>query len=251
DLRRFAILFRRMTQIDDYLDVFEREGIRVTLPPTRLFLDRRAPVDLVAVLRAIAYPFDRGAMISAARTPYFALTDEEIAQPSDAWSSFTRTIDGYVAASNQLTTSEMIDLLVHTSCIEAIYDAAADGQRLRRHLDHVRAIAFDYQQNIGGSLRQFVDEIARRRDEPEESEPLLIDDDENAVRILTVHTAKGLEFDTVIIPDMTFGVGENEKSQIFAVDEPKSFVMRKPDSLSARYRSSSGEPLRDIAKQRE
>jgi len=48
------------------------------LPPTRLFLDRRAPVDLIAVLRAIAYPFDRGAEISAARTPYFALTDEEI-----------------------------------------------------------------------------------------------------------------------------------------------------------------------------
>src|SRR5205807_2479983 len=78
DFRRFAILFRRMTQIDDYLDVFDREAIPYVLPPTRMFLDRRAPVDLLAVLRAIAFPFDRGAMISAARTPYFGLTDEEI-----------------------------------------------------------------------------------------------------------------------------------------------------------------------------
>ncbi len=78
DLQRFAILFRRLTRLDDYLDTLRRHGIDFVLPPTRLFLDRRAPVDLLAVLRAIAYPFDLGAQISAARTPYFALTDVEI-----------------------------------------------------------------------------------------------------------------------------------------------------------------------------
>ncbi|MGZ8867859.1 MAG: UvrD-helicase domain-containing protein, partial [Thermoanaerobaculia bacterium] len=75
DLRRFAILFRRTTKLDDYLDTFDRYGIDYVLPPTKAFLERRAPVDAVAVLRAIARPFDRGAEISAARTPYFALTD--------------------------------------------------------------------------------------------------------------------------------------------------------------------------------
>ncbi|HEX8616868.1 MAG TPA: UvrD-helicase domain-containing protein, partial [Thermoanaerobaculia bacterium] len=80
DLQRFAILFRRLTKLDDYLDTLDRHGIAYVLPPTRMFLDRRAPVDLLAVLRAIAYPFDRGAQISAARTPYFGLTDLEIAE---------------------------------------------------------------------------------------------------------------------------------------------------------------------------
>src|SRR4029077_20780151 len=80
DLRGYALLFRRTTKLDDYLDVFERRGIPYALPPTRLFLDRPAPVDLLAVVRAIAFPFDRGAEISAARTPYFALTDNEIAR---------------------------------------------------------------------------------------------------------------------------------------------------------------------------
>ncbi|HEX7808332.1 MAG TPA: UvrD-helicase domain-containing protein, partial [Thermoanaerobaculia bacterium] len=76
DLQRFAILFRRLTKLDDYLDILDRYGIDYVLPPTRLFLDRRAPVELVAVLRAIAYPFDLGAQISAARSAYFALTDD-------------------------------------------------------------------------------------------------------------------------------------------------------------------------------
>src|SRR5204862_7751143 len=56
DLRRFAILLRRMSRLDDYLDALDRHRIRYVLPPTRQFLERPAAVDLVAVLRAIAYP---------------------------------------------------------------------------------------------------------------------------------------------------------------------------------------------------
>jgi ATP-dependent helicase/nuclease subunit A len=284
DFRRYAILFRRMTQIDDYLDVFDREGVPYVLPPTRMFLDRRAPVDLLAVLRAIAFPFDRGAMISAARTPYFGLTDEEIvlgagvipsvsegpgraggarnddssaAPPprpladargdNSAWDSFVAAIRGYSAG----TVSELIDLVIANTKIEAVYDAAADGERSKRHLDHVRAIAFDYDRTTGGSVRQFVDEIERRRGEPDEMEPSLIDDNENAVRILTVHAAKGLEFDTVIIPDLSFSAGGSESTQIFTVEDPKSLVMCTPDSLSGRFRFSGGEKLKDIGGLRE
>ncbi|MBK5258035.1 MAG: UvrD-helicase domain-containing protein, partial [Thermoanaerobaculia bacterium] len=52
DLQRFAILFRRLTKLDEYLDTFDRYGIDYVLPTTRAFLDRRAPVDILAVLRA-------------------------------------------------------------------------------------------------------------------------------------------------------------------------------------------------------
>ena len=249
DFRQFAILFRRMTIIDDYLDVFDREGVPYVLPPTRMFLDRRAPVDLLAVLRAIAFPFDRGAMISAARTPYFALTDDEIVGAGDAWRQFEQTIAAY--APHHGTITELIDRVVATTNIEAVYAAAADGDRSIRHLDHIRAIAFDFDHSSGGSVRQFVNEISRRRSEPDEVEPSLIDDDENAVRILTVHAAKGLEFDTVIIPDLTFSTGNSESTELFIVDEPqKSLVMRAPDSLSAFYRYSGDERLKDIAKRR-
>lgn len=236
DLRRFAILFRRLTKIDDYLDTFDRYGIDYVLPPTRLFLDRRAPVDLIAVLRAIAYPFDRGAEISAARTPYFALTDEEIASgvlaESDAWRSYRETLDAYRAQSQHLTVSQLIDRVIGTTDIETVYDAAADGERSKRHIEHVRAIAFEYDRKIGGSVRQFVDEIARRRAEPDEVEPSLLDDSRNAVRILTVHGAKGLEFDTVILPDLVFPI---KGPEIFITEEPKALVMRgQHETLNAR-----------------
>ena len=258
NLKRFAILFRRMTRIDDYLDVFDRHGIEYLLPPTRMFLDRRAPVDLLAVLRAIAYTFDRGAQISAARTPYFALTDEEIvsgylsddATAAAAWRSFEAAIARFRDHARALTVTQLIDLIVDTTRIEAVYQAAAGGERSLRHLDHLRAIAFEYDQKIGGSVRQFVDEIARRRAEPDEMEPLLADESKNAVRILTVHAAKGLEFDSVILPDLAFSTG-SEGTQIFTVEEPKSLVLCAPDSLSAQFRFIGDEKLKRIATRRE
>jgi ATP-dependent helicase/nuclease subunit A len=250
DLQRFAILFRRLTKLDDYLDALERHDIDYVLPPTRLFLDRRAPVDLIAVLRAIAYPFDRGAEISAARTPYFALHDEEIVRNADEYASFLTSLAAYREASRHLTVSQLVEHIIGATNIEAVYDAAADGERSKRHLEHLRAITFEYDQKLGGSVRQFVDEIDRRRADPDEMEPSLADESRNAVRILTVHAAKGLEFETVILPDLDFPL---KSAEFFTVEEPRALVMRgQMETLSARYRRTPDAlPLKEIGKLRE
>ena len=252
DLQRFAILFRRLTILDDYLDTFRRHGIDFVLPPTRSFLDRRAPVDLLAVLRAIAYPFDTGAQISAARTPYFALTDVEIVESGETWRAYGEAIERLRAAASHLTVSELIDLVIATASIEEMYDATTDGERHRAHIERVRAIAFEYDQQIGGSVQQFVDEIARRRSEPEEMEPSLIDESQNAVRIMSVHAAKGLEFETVIVPDLGFNSSGSEGLQLFAVESPRHLVLAgRAVSISANFCMADGEPLRKIAKLRD
>jgi ATP-dependent helicase/nuclease subunit A len=284
DLRRYALLFRRTTKLDDYLDVFDRRGLAYALPPTRLFLDRPAPVDLLAVLRAIAFPFDRGAEISAARTPYFALTDDEIMRgvlevasaeapplteasplretlqseegsnapniPNDTYAQFKTTLNSLRTAANHLTVAQLIDLVVRTSSIEAVYAAAADGTRSLRHLEHLRGLAFGYDQRTGGSIRQFVDEITHRRGgEPDEMEPSLVDEASNAVRILTVHTAKGLEFDTVILPDLEFSV---KSAELFLVENPRSLVLRgQVETLSSHYGRAGTMPLKEIGSLRE
>jgi ATP-dependent helicase/nuclease subunit A len=258
DLRRFAVLFRRLTRLEDYLDTFDRHGIEYVLPPTKAFLERRAPVDAVAVLRAIGFPFDLGAEISAARTPYFALTDEEIAEgvvgENEGWQSYRETLEAYRAAARQLTVAGLLDLLASTADIEAIYSVTADGRRARRLLEHLRALAFEYDQKIGGSVRQFVDEIDRRRGEPDEMEPSLADDDSNAVRILTIHAAKGLEFETVILPDLAFPMKVAGAQNLFTVEErEKSLVMTgRAQSLSAHYRfTPSGLRVKTVAGERD
>ncbi len=257
ELNRYAILFRRLSKLDDYLDTFDRYGIDYVLPPTRAFLDRRAPVDLLAVLRAIAYPFDRGAEISAARTPYFALTDEEIAEGviagHPAWARYTSLLDRYRKEARHLSVTGTIDLVVESSGIEAVYAMSADHRRSLRHLEHLRAIAFTFDQKAAGSVGQFVAEIGRRRNEPDEMEPSLADDDTMAVRILSVHAAKGLEFDTVILPDLSFPSGGNDSMHIFAVEEPRSLVVTgQAQTLSAQFRFTNAQTtLKSVGRERD
>jgi ATP-dependent helicase/nuclease subunit A len=248
ELRRYAILLRRTAKLDDYLDAMQRYGIAYVLPPTRLFLDRPAAVDLVAVLRAIAYAFDRGAEISAARSPYFALTDDEIVAGGAAMDAVRASLDALREASRHLTVAQLIEHVLATTNIEAVYAASADGDRALRHLEHLRAIAFTYDRRIGGSVRQFVDEVAQRRRDPEEMEPSLLDDSSDAVRIMTVHAAKGLEFDTVILPDLSFSVRPQE---LYAVESPRSLVMRGQFETLSAWRDAGGRTLRDIGKARE
>jgi ATP-dependent helicase/nuclease subunit A len=248
ELRRYAILLRRTAKLDDYLDALQRYGIAYVLPPTRLFLDRPAAVDLVAVLRAIAYAFDRGAEISAARSPYFALTDDEIVASGEAMMAVRASLDALREASRHLTVAQLIEHVLATTNIEAVYAASADGDRALRHLEHLRAIAFTYDRRIGGSVRQFVDEVAQRRRDPEEMEPSLLDDSSDAVRIMTVHAAKGLEFDTVILPDLSFSVRPQE---LYAVESPRSLVMRGQFETLSAWRDAGGRTLRDVGKARE
>jgi ATP-dependent helicase/nuclease subunit A len=248
-LKSFALLFRRLTKLDDYLDVFQERGIDVVLPATKLFLDRPAAVDLLAVLRAIAYPFDRGAEVSAARSPYFALTDFEVATGAPAMQAVRDSLARFRDAARRVTVSQLVELAVETCGIEKLYAAAADGARSLRHLEHLRSIAFTYDQKIGGSVRQFVDEITRRRIEPDEAEPSLVDEAGDAVRILSVHAAKGLEFETVILPDLEFNVGSQE---LFLVEEPRHLVMTgQVATLNAHYTRVDGRPLCDIGSERE
>ena len=136
DLRRFALLFRRKRRIDAYLDVFDRRGLKYVVPPMGLFLDRPAAVDLLTVLRSIAYRYDVGAHVSAARTPYFALTDREITagilgSDSPAWKAAMGSLESFRDAARHLTVTGLIDHVIRTSGIESVLQAPREGARSR------------------------------------------------------------------------------------------------------------------------
>jgi ATP-dependent helicase/nuclease subunit A len=260
DLRRFAILLRKATHLATWVDALERAGIDSIAPPAESLFESRSVVDLLAVLRAIAVPFDRAAEISAARSSLFALDDDEIAAffaegrragEAPAWDAFRTALENYRALAGTLTPSELIELLIRDSGVEQAWRAMRRGDEPLDDLARFRAAAAAFDRSPGGSLREFVEEIIRRRSEPSDSGAPPPPRDVNAVRILTVHASKGLEFDTVIIPDLGGGSGR-EGAEVAAVDSVSSLVVSGPAStLSGTYRESGGRTLREIVRERE
>ncbi len=206
----FAILLRKMTDVDAVLDALDRAGIEYALPRNTPLLDRRAAIDLLALLRAIAAPHDRAAEISAARGPWFALTDQEIAadyllresggQPEDSpWQEFRRVLWSWRDRARRQSVAETLEMVVAERGIETTLRLVRHGEEMLRDLEALRDVARTFDRDGGGSLALFVDDMLRRR-EGGELDQAVLEEGAPGVKILTVHASKGLEFGTVILP---------------------------------------------------
>ncbi|MFN2442003.1 MAG: UvrD-helicase domain-containing protein [Thermoanaerobaculia bacterium] len=233
----FAILVRKMTTIDAYLDALDAAGIEYVLPRNRSIFDRRAAIDLLAVLRAVAAPFDRGAAFSAARSPYFALTDDEIAaaflakesgsaaDPESPHERFRRQMRRWSDCAGWMTVEQIAEAIIDESGIGILYRLQPRGEN---HLDDLEAfleLARDFDRSVGASLPVFVEEMLRRGEGGESSEPAIIDENAGGVRVLTVHAAKGLEFGRVILPELACTMAGDQLS-VFRLSVPERLYFK-------------------------
>jgi ATP-dependent helicase/nuclease subunit A len=98
---------------------------------------------------------------------------------------------------------EAVERFVEASPLLAIAAAARDGEQRVANLRKLGRDAAEAAERDGRPLADVVREIVGRRTRVEgDSESSLADVDVEAVRILTIHKAKGLEFDVVVIGDL-------------------------------------------------
>ncbi len=238
-----AILLRKMTDVDAIVDALARAGIDYVLPRNSNVLERRSAIDLLAVLRALASPFDRGAEFSAARSPLFGLTDQEIASDlllremgegpdgDTPWKRFGTTLSRWRSRAARMSVSETLDMVIGESGIEAVFRLLRRGEEMLRDLDLVRDLGRGFDREIGGSLALFADEMLRRRDGAE-GEQAVLEQKARGVRILTIHASKGLEFGTVILPTLGSGTASDTLS-VFTLETPPRLYMKGRLSTAA------------------
>ncbi len=77
------------------------------------------------------------------------------------------------------------------------------GQQVLANVGRVLDLARRYEAGGGRSFRGFVETLDREAERRNASESPLIEPEAEGVRLMTVHTAKGLEFPIVLLADMT------------------------------------------------
>lgn len=182
-----AILVRKSNTGEQIAAALAEAGIPSVMSGGRGFFNAQEVIDLINYLAVLANPTDRIAFAAVLRSPFFAWSDDDLLndRPPPAFPQ-RALID---ESSPELFLVQALDASGYCESLAPERQANVD-KFLRIVRDEWRAGP--------RSLRAFLDEIAAMRAaSAEKSAPQ--PDADDAVRILTVHASKGLEFPVVFL----------------------------------------------------
>ena len=219
--KHVAILLRKLTDVHYYLEPLRRRGLHYVVEGERHFYAVQEIIDAVNLLRAIDNPHDKLALVGVLRSPLGGLTDAEI------YELHRQRLLDYQAAErfkgNQKTTfsnvKELYELLsrlrreIRTlpvgEAIARIFDSAPvrllaattfHGEQAVANLEKLRQQAELMGREGLSTLKEVVTRFGSSVLEiKEEAESALAEENLDAIRILSIHKSKGLEFPVVVL----------------------------------------------------
>lgn len=211
-----AVLVRTRADLTHLEPALRRAGIPYVIEGGALLYDTREVRDLLRVLTAINDTSSAIKVVTALRTSVLAVSDVELVAHRNAGGQWHTDVTdppaGHPAVMQALTLLRgwrevrhrmpVPELLADVARRSASHAASiVDGaptttwRRLRLVLDEAR---WWYEQT-GGSLGEYLQWIAMRVENDDRSNVTTDETDEDAVHILTIHAAKGLEFPVVMV----------------------------------------------------
>ncbi|HEX7094028.1 MAG TPA: UvrD-helicase domain-containing protein [Nitrospiraceae bacterium] len=222
-----AMIFRKLTHAQVYLDALRRYGIAYITDGEKHFYRRQEIIDVVNLLRVIDNPYDTVALVGILRSPLGGMTDRDLLalqliegldyQQQDRLSAWNHPQAGRVrrlytrlAVLHQLAplqpVPDAIDLIFEQLPILELAAASLHGEQAVANLRKIREMAESLADRPHLTLTGFANLMMTRvSEEPDEAESALAEESLDAVRVLTIHKAKGLEFPVVILPGLHQG----------------------------------------------
>jgi len=229
-----AVLYRTNSQSRALEEAFRRAGVPYRLVGAISFYERREVKDLLAYLRLVANPSDDEAFLRAVGVPRRGLGETSLAvlgqmalrwskplldtargaegitdlRPNvrDAFRNFAAFIDGLAGRAGRLAPAEVLEQLVRGIDYEAVL--LAEGPEGADRWENVRelvASAANWSEEVtdeadGTPLERFLAEAALL------SSGDTVVGNEDGVTLMTLHTAKGLEWPVVVLTGLEHGL---------------------------------------------
>lgn len=236
-----VVLLRAFTHLDAYEDSLARAGLRPYVVGGRGYWSQQQVADVCALLATIANPLDDEALFGALASPACAVApdtlwllrsaagrrrhawpalealalggDVELAAPERLaeipaderalLTEFATSLVGLRARAPRLSLASLVEAAV----TETGYDLATllrpQGEARLANVRKLSRLAAAYESREGRDLRGLLDFLAARAETDTEAQAATAAEGHDGVRIMTVHNAKGLEFEVVAVPDLS------------------------------------------------
>jgi ATP-dependent helicase/nuclease subunit A len=221
-----AILLRKLTDIHDYLEPLRRQGIRYVVEGERHFYAAKEIIDAVNLLRAVENPHDRLALVGVLRSPLGSLTDQQIYELHRQNLLDCRAAEKLAGKNFPPTLAQLYDALAHlheetralpigaavahvfaTLPVELLAACYFHGEQAVANLQKLLQQAERLGREGLTTLKEAIRQLEKRvLDVKDEGESVLAEENLDAVRIMSIHKAKGLEFPIVILAGCQTGI---------------------------------------------
>ena len=230
-----AVLYRMNAQSSAIEQYFIKAGIPYRLFGGTKFFDRKEVKDLVAYLSVIVNPSDTVRLARIINEPKRSIGDAtvaavmeiaaqsgvppfEVLRHADQYGALARKaaplmnfasmIDSFRDDALNLPLDELLDSVMEKTGYRAMLQNLGDeGLNRLENIGELKSTMMKYQQeNPEGDLDGFLEEIALYTDLDD------LNEQEDAVLMMTMHSSKGLEFPVVFLPGMEDGVFPSVRS---------------------------------------
>ncbi len=240
-----AVFYRTNAQSRVFEEVFIRVGLPYRVVGGVRFYERREVRDLLAYLRLIANPSDEVSLRRVLNVPKRGIGDraedyvaafaqreritfaQALARPADvpalaarsanAIAAFNALVDGLRELAETVPVADLAEaVLDRTGYVEAL-ETSSDLQDASRveNLEELVSVAREFDgAHEGGTLSEFLEQVSLVADADQIPEG---EDHGGQVTMMTLHTAKGLEFPVVFLTGMEEEVFPHQRS----LDNPK------------------------------
>jgi ATP-dependent helicase/nuclease subunit A len=159
--------------------------------------------DALALLARAARAGSRGVWETLAAAPEEGLLEELVTHEREALMGFAALLASERETASQHTLAELIERAIDASGYREHVLALEWGERRLANVHKLLRLARGFEADEGRDLRGFLDHVARLQEAAaRESDAPVEGVEPDAVRLMSVHAAKGLEFPVVCVADL-------------------------------------------------
>jgi ATP-dependent helicase/nuclease subunit A len=222
-----VLLFAAGTDAEHYEEELRQAGLQTYRATGRGYFGQQQVVDLLAYLRLLHNRYDDEALLTVLASPFVGLSNDalvllrgaaprrplflpfERGLPGDLSEedlrlcrAFLQRYERLAAAANGLSLEQLCERIVADHDYDLAVLAQWDGRRRYANMRKLARLARSYEELRGRDIEGFV-RFVREQEAvgARELEAVAEEEDSDAVRLLTIHSAKGLEFKVVIVAD--------------------------------------------------